>query len=366
MQSEPVVVATKPSRKAVRGIFEKKTGSGVWWVRFMDASGCYRRELAGTLSAAQHLLHKRKDEALKGIKLPELRKRATTFGELVDDAIEYAKKRYPNPTSDLCRLKLLKATLGNRAAGAIKPMVLEHTLDTLSTERKWTPATRNRHHNLILLTYRLGILHDKVSENPARKVQRKTEPNGRVRWLSEDEEKRLQEIIARDYPSHLPEFTLSIHTGLRRSSLYSLTWEMVDWSTRMLNLPTSKNGLELHLPLNAASLGALRTLRDRGDGSARIFQVHTSRHWFEAALKAAGIENFHWHDLRHHFASRLRQKGASLADIAELLGHRGLAMTLRYAHLGPAQLHAVVAALDTAIPETNSTPVAPEHPALVN
>ena len=59
----------------------------------------------------------------------------------------------------------------------------------------------------------------------------------------------------------------------------------------------------------------------------------------------AEIKNFRWHDLRHTFASRLRMKGAALEDIADLLGHKSLSMTRRYAHLGPNKLHVVVSLL---------------------
>jgi integrase len=70
-----------------------------------------------------------------------------------------------------------------------------------------------------------------------------------------------------------------------------------------------------------------------------------SRHWFDDAVVEAKLKNFHWHDLRHTFASRLRMKGAPLEDIADLLGHKSLTMTRRYAHLGPNKLHAVVSLL---------------------
>ena len=66
---------------------------------------------------------------------------------------------------------------------------------------------------------------------------------------------------------------------------------------------------------------------------------------FRPALAAARIADFSWHDLRHTFASRLAMKGIDLRTIQELLGHRTLAMTLRYAHLSPAHKQAAVNAL---------------------
>jgi len=68
----------------------------------------------------------------------------------------------------------------------------------------------------------------------------------------------------------------------------------------------------------------------------------------------AGIKNFRWHDLRHTFASRLRMKGAPLEDIADLLGHKSLTMTRRYAHLGPNKLHAVVSLLKPSDPTSDT------------
>jgi hypothetical protein len=88
---------------------------------------------------------------------------------------------------------------------------------------------------------------------------------------------------------------------------------------------------------------------EAGDGKGRVFKskktgdpLKNGRHWFDDAIVDAKIKNFHWHDLRHTFASRLRMKGTPLEDIADLLGHKSLAMTRRYAHLGPNKLHAVV------------------------
>src|SRR5260370_32545692 len=202
------------------------------------------------------------------------------------------------------------------------------------------------------LSYRLGILNRKVTLNPARAVTHRREDNNRVRFLTEEEEKKLRKAIEAKWPSHLPEFDLAINTGLRKGSQYRLPWDMVDFRGRMLNIPRTKNEEPIHVPLNEAAVAALRVVHDRGDRRGRVFQsaktgepLENGRHWFDDAVIEAEIKNFRWHDLRHTFASRLRMKGAPLEDIADLLGHKSLTITRRYAHLGPSKLHAVVSLL---------------------
>lgn len=79
--------------RRVRGIFEKMPGSGIWWIRYVDSSRRYRREKIGSYSAAVKLYHKRKQEALEGVKLPEtLRGRPVSFSELADDALAYSRQ----------------------------------------------------------------------------------------------------------------------------------------------------------------------------------------------------------------------------------------------------------------------------------
>jgi len=78
--------------------------------------------------------------------------------------------------------------------------------------------------------------------------------------------------------------------------------------------------------------------------------VQDVKNAFQTALETAEIRDFTWHDLRHTFASWLIMKGASLRSVAELLGHRGLRMVMRYAHLSPAYLSAEVGLLDAPVP----------------
>jgi integrase len=201
----------------------------------------------------------------------------------------------------------------------------------------------------VSLSYRLGILNRKVALNPARSVTHRREDNNRVRFLTEDEEKKLRKIVQAKLPLHVPELDLAINTGLQKGCPYGLTWDMVDWKSRMLNISRTKNDEAVHVPPNDAALAAFKMVFERSDGRGRVFRSSKSgealvnaRHSFEDAIAEAKLKNFHWHDLRHSFASRLRMKGAPLEDIADLLRHKSLTMARRYAHLGPNRLHEVV------------------------
>jgi site-specific recombinase XerD len=349
--------------KAQRGIFEKNPGNGVWWIRFTDASGRYRREKVGAYGLAVKLLDKRRGEAVQGKKLPEtLRRKFVPFSEIAEDALIYSRTHKRSFRDDESRMKLLVEWWGNRDAESITTAEIERQLSDVARDEEWAASTFNHYRSLLMLTYREARRAGKVNVNPARDVRHRREDNSRVRYLTEVEEKRLRKVISENYAEHLDEFELALSSGLRKGSMYSLTFEMIDWSGRMLNLPTSKNGEALHIPLNNAALAALKTVYQRGEKIGRVFQsqktgkpLANSRHWFEDAVEKAKITDFVWHDLRHCFASKLRMKGAKLEDIGELLGHKSLVMTKRYAHLGPNQLHAVAALLNS-----DSTTVAPE------
>jgi integrase len=91
-----------------------------------------------------------------------------------------------------------------------------------------------------------------------------------------------------------------------------------------------------HVPLNEEALSVLRRWREQSGSGMRVFDVVTGfRAAWEKILQRAGVSNFRWQDLRHHFASRLVQHGVSLNTVRDLLGHSTVGMSLRYAHLAP-------------------------------
>ena len=350
-------------KKAERGLFEKPAGSGIWWIRYTDADGRYRRESIGrSWKAASDLLAKRRTDAVVGKKMPELRSKGILFAEIADDAIAYVRGRYRRPADDVARLEVVKEWFKGRAAASLTSTEIESRLKAARLEKKWSASTYNHHLTVISLAYTLGERSKKISERPM--LEKESERSSmRVRYLTPAEEEKLRFAIRsnRSWSHHEPELDLALHTGLRRGAMYlDLVWENVNLNDRTATIPRTKNDDPVTIPMNAEAMRALAVFRSRSDGTGRVVRniagetLSVTAHWFVGAVRQAGIQNFTWHDLRHTFASRLRQRGVPLGNIAELLGHKGLAMTQRYAHLAISNLHEAVSRLE------RSTTVAPE------
>jgi site-specific recombinase XerD len=336
----------KRGRRSVRGVFEKVPGSDVWWIRFNDAQGRFRREKAGTKGMAIDLYRKRKTEALQGKKLPEKLRRATvTFAEIAREALAYSKvhKAATSYRCDAGRMEVLLAWFREYPAESITAQDIERQFQ----KQEWAPATPNRYRALLSLTYRLAIRNGKVKENPARQVAHRHEDNARIRFLSSDEEKNLRKAIEKQCPERIPEFDLALNTGVRLSEQYGLLWENVSIPLRMLTIPRSKNGSMRHVPLNQGAVKALETLRKHYPASELVCGgAKEPRRWFEPVLADAKVLNFSWHCLRHTFASRLVMAGVDIRTVQELLGHKTIGMTVRYSHLAPKHTLTAVERLD--------------------
>ncbi|TLD40107.1 MAG: phage integrase family protein [Candidatus Jettenia ecosi] len=178
------------------------------------------------------------------------------------------------------------------------------------------------------------------------------ENNQRDKWLSEEDEQRLLENI----PGWLREIVLlALHTGLRRDELLSLTWDRVSLLQKTIIIQKSKNGRPRTIPLTSVAMGILEEkARIRSVKTNLVFTNTAGRKigtsWimkhFIVARENAGLDGFHFHDLRHTFATRLAQKGVDLYTISKLLGHVNITMTQRYAHHCPESLRTGIAVLE--------------------
>jgi integrase len=136
--------------------------------------------------------------------------------------------------------------------------------------------------------------------------------------------------------------TVLLHTGFRRGELLGLRWKDVDFKAGVLTIPKSKNGDARHVPMTS-TVRAILSRRARPLENAKLVFPNTegtrdlrwAKKTVPAALRAARIEDFRFHDLRHTFASRLAMESVDLMAIRDLMGHKTMTMTLRYSHLSP-------------------------------
>jgi integrase len=211
--------------------------------------------------------------------------------------------------------------------------------------RPLSPATLNRYQaalSAVLTWAQRRRMAPKDWHNPCRNLELRSEKNEIVRFLSDDERRALLAACKASKWTHLYVLTLmGITTGARRGEFEALTWADVDLERAEASVHRSKNGDRKVLPLVPAVVDELKSLQP--DPSKRVGLVFASKRrpdvprnfdlaW-KHALRAAGVRNFRFHDLRHSCASYLAQAGAPLLQIAEVLGHRQLSVTKRYSHL---------------------------------
>ncbi len=211
-----------------------------------------------------------------------------------------------------------------------------------------SPARVNRELAVLKHLLNKAVAWGLLSANPFKAGESLAlkEPQGRLRYLTHEEIPRLLAAC----PAHLaPLVKLALHTGLRRTELFTLRWEQIVNGVLYLDGDVTKNSEPRAVPLNAEALAALEAQRRRGQlTSVYVFPSPSGGPYkdikdpFKGALRRAGIKNFRFHDLRHTFASHLAMAGVPLQTIAQLLGHKSLTMTLRYAHLSPGHLQEAV------------------------
>lgn len=215
------------------------------------------------------------------------------------------------------------------------------------------PATINRELANLKKAFNLALREwEWCHMNPVSRVSMEKENNKRDRWLTEEEASRLLGCC-RPWLRDLVLFAL--HTGMRMGEILELTWRGVDFTRRTVTVFRSKNGERRTIPVNDTVLHVLkektkvRSLTVDRVFCSKIFTPLESGHLrraFRLALGKAKIEDFHFHDLRHTFATRLVQAGIDLYKVQQLLGHKSPIMTQRYAHHYPESLRDGVEILD--------------------
>jgi integrase len=281
-----------------------------------------------------------------------------TFNELADEYQPHAK--------DSTRLDYWRKAFGPDKLDSITPARIGKERDKLLSEEtqnfaappsgdpekdakrpkaKRSGPTVNRYLAALSVCLSYGVKTLQwIERNPCERITKSKENRGRVRFLSDDERGRLLTACRDSGNKDLYlAVVLSLTTGARQAEIMTLRWGQVDFKRRVITLHDTKNGERRALPLVGQPLALLQERRKvRNLADDRIFPpkprakkaecIDLNAPWV-AARNAAGLTDFHWHDLRHTAASYLAMSGVSHVELAKVLGHRTLAMVARYSHL---------------------------------
>ena len=323
----------------------------VYWMDYRVNGKRYRESTGTTLRReAEYIYACRKKEAKEG-KIPEIKKiKSHTLVQLGDNYLEWAKhQKCAGNKKDY--LRQIIAELGDLDLRDLSTLAVEKFQSKhLKTH---APATTNRVLACLKHMISKAVDWDMVTEETLKKVRKVKllkEDNKRLRFLTIEEIQRLLNYC----PSHLkPIVTVALHTGMRKGEILNLQWQQVDLSHGFVLLDKTKNGERREIPIDET----LRTMLSKMPHSIESICVFTDRDGnpyknihrsFHTALRKAEILNFRFHDLRHTFASHLVMQGVDLTSVKELLGHKSITTTMRYAHLAPGHKRKAVNILDKA------------------
>lgn len=316
-----------------RRTFDKK-GDALTWARALESDiklgRVHPESIAGKYTVAEMI-----DKYLESARHPEryLISKRSILRWWKREIGELKLSQLTAYTLAECREKLVKSDRGPASINRYF-IILRHCINTTIRERGW------------------------LRENPVSKVTLLKESRGRIRFLDEGERERLLAACRRQTKKPLYLIVvLAISTGARKMELLGARVDQVDFTRSRLTVYETKNGEPRPLYL----YGLARTLlqqhfaRTPLPPKGYIFPakggkkpVAIDREW-RAAVKAANIKDFHFHDLRHSAASYLAMNGATTAEIAEVLGHKTASMVKRYAHLSTTHTAGVVAAMNEKI-----------------
>jgi integrase len=253
---------------------------------------------------------------------------------------EYLYKRYQGvkpPRSHEGRIEYWDNLFGSKR-------IIDITKDDIVGGLKELPSklsntTINKYKAAASVVFSYACREFDLPENPVRYIRSLTEPSGIVRFLSDNERTRLFEACRDSQWSKLYLLVLmAITTGARKGELLNLKFSNIDFVRKTAYVLTSKNGQPRLLPLTDEVINELNKFKHQEPRLIFNSELKTNKpmcfnkQW-KKALSGAEINTFRFHDLRHSCASLLAQSGASLLEIAEVLGHKQIQVTKRYSHL---------------------------------
>lgn len=176
--------------------------------------------------------------------------------------------------------------------------------------------------------------------NPVQNVRKPKSPPGRDRRLLPREERKILRHC-HHYPN--PELysivVLALETAMRQGEILKLTWEHINFKSRVAHLPETKNGTKRDVPLSQKARDALVRLGPKTKGPVFSYTSNGLKSSWRYMLIKLGVVDLHFHDLRHEACSKLFELGTlDVMEVAAISGHKSLSMLKRYTHLRASRL----------------------------
>jgi len=319
-----------------------------WTIGFTVNGRRVREGVGPSKRMAEMLLAKRTTDAMQGLYFPQKRELGRMpFQEFADLYLERVVPLMKSIRTEKTRVLRWIKHFRNRPLGQITRAEMEDwRRKKLVTCR---PATVNRDLARLRNMFNTAVEWDLLEASPLEGLRFLRENNARTRYLKLEECDRLtRACIARLTRAAV---TLALHTGMRLGEILSLRWRDLDWSSGLVLIPDSKNGEPRHIPMDSAVRELLAAYPrwpnvDWVLTNCRGEQLRNIRGGFQNALRRAGLTDLRFHDLRHTFASHWVQNSGDLYVLKDILGHKSITITQRYAHLSPAYKRDAVNRMD--------------------
>jgi integrase len=312
----------------------------VWWMSFTCKGRHYRRSTeTEDPKLAKRIYDKVKGEIAEGKWFEKLPGEDKTFKELMELLINYSQKRCRSNTY-VSSANVLNKFFGSYLLSEVTPRLWKQFKD----EREVSgikPGTVNRDLSAFKRAFNLACSEEYgwLNSNPVASIKQEKGVTKRDRWITQEEE----EALLSHAPSWLQEIIIfGLNTGMRRGEILNLCWKAVDLFRRTITIMESKNNEKRTIPMNEKVYILLKEeAKVRLIGCDLVFHSPQSKskifssalvRAFAKCVEKAGLEDLHFHDLRHTFGTRLSQKGEDVLTIKALLGHKTLIMTSRYVH----------------------------------
>lgn len=258
-----------------------------------------------------------------------------TLHQLLQKFLKYSEINKKSYDTDKCRVQIItELTKDNPLISKIKPEYIEN-LKIKLIDRDLTGTTVNKYLALLSKAFSIAVDNGWVEVNPVSKVKYFKKKHKIIRYLTEEEQKRLFKVL----PSYLKDIVdFALYTGLRKENILELQWYQINFDLNIIEILNNKGNKHIILPLTKPCRELLESLKSKQTSEYVFVNPETNKRWYsidrawQKARDAAGLHDFRFHDLRHTVGTRLAKKGVPINVIQEILAHSDIRTTMQYVH----------------------------------